>query len=376
MAQAYKSQNTVPLWTYLPFDYLVNHYQQLLMKLYFKFLKKYQKVIVHILVWTALFLLPYILALQGEDGGPRSELTRKILLLNSIMNILWAATFYLNTLIFVPRLLFQKKIFLFIIGNIIFFTGVVLFNRWLYGVLITEQPYSLFNGITFNALFFLFFVLIGTVFKSVSDRVSMERIAQEREKENLKTELSFLRSQISPHFLFNVLNNIVALVRLKSEELEPTIIKLSSLMQYMLYETDEDKVLLRSEVDYLRSYIDLQKLRFGDRLALNVDLNLKEDWHAIEPMLLIPFVENAFKHGTGLIKDPEIDISLQALNNRLTFRVKNKYIEKDNAKDKVSGIGLVNVQRRLQLLYGKKHSLNFDKTNDWFTVILELTFEP
>ncbi len=346
------------------------------MKLDFKFLKKYQKVVVHILVWTALFLLPYILALQVEDGGPRFELTRKILLLNSIMNILWAATFYLNTLIFVPRLLFRKKIFLFIIGNIIFFAGVVLFNRWLYGVLITEQPYSLFNGITFNALFFLFFALIGTVFKSVSDRVRMERIAQERESENLKTELSFLRSQISPHFLFNVLNNIVALVRLKSEELEPTIIKLSSLMQYMLYETDEDKVLLRSEVDYLQSYIDLQKLRFGDRLALNVDLKLKEDWHAIEPMLLIPFVENAFKHGTGLIKDPEIDISLQTSDNRLTFRVKNKYIEKDIAKDKVSGIGLANVQRRLQLLYGNNHSLHLDKSNDWFTVTLEITFEP
>ncbi|MCM4150454.1 GHKL domain-containing protein [Arenibacter sp. N53] len=346
------------------------------MKLDFTSLKKYQKVIVHILVWTALFFLPYILALQVEEGGPRSELTRRILHLNSIMNIFWATTFYLNTLVLVPRLLFQKKIFLFFLGNITFFAGILLLNRWLYGVLITEQPYSFFKGIVFNGLPFLFFVLIGTVFKSVSDRVRMERIAQERESENLKTELSFLRSQISPHFLFNVLNNIVALVRLKSEELEPTIIKLSSLMQYMLYDTDEDKVLLRSEVDYLQSYIDLQKLRFGDRLALVVDLKPKEDWHAIEPMLLIPFVENAFKHGTGLTKDPEINISLQTFNNRLIFRVKNKYLEKDKVKDKVSGIGLTNVQRRLQLLYGKNHSLAIDKTDDWFSVTLELTFEP
>ncbi len=203
----------------------------------------------------------------------------------------------------------------------------------------------------------------------------MDQIAKEKESENLKTELSFLRSQISPHFLFNVLNNIVALVRLKSKELEPTILKLSSLMQYMLYETDDEKVLLKSEADYLQSYIDLQKLRFGDRLTLNVDLALQEDWHAIEPMLLIPFVENAFKHGTGMVETPVIDISLQAIDNELTFIVKNKYIEEDRAKDKVSGIGLTNVKRRLQLLYGKNHKLTIDKTDGLFSITLQLTLE-
>jgi LytS/YehU family sensor histidine kinase len=204
----------------------------------------------------------------------------------------------------------------------------------------------------------------------------MDRIAKERQSENLKTELSFLRSQISPHFLFNVLNNIVALVRLKSDELEPTILKLSSLMQYMLYETDDEKVLLKSEADYLQSYIDLQKLRFGDRLKLNVNLGLKEDWHTIEPMLLISFVENAFKHGTGMIENPIIDISLQAVNNELAFIVKNKFIDDDQAKDQVSGIGLINVKRRLQLLYGKNHDLNIDSTDQWFIVTLKLAFEP
>tara|TARA_R110002012_G_scaffold263456_1_gene446313 strand:- start:155540 stop:156199 length:660 start_codon:yes stop_codon:yes gene_type:complete len=218
-------------------------------------------------------------------------------------------------------------------------------------------------------------VLIAIAFKTVSDKIKMDQIAKEKESENLKTELSFLRSQISPHFLFNVLNNIVALVRLKSKELEPTILKLSSLMQYMLYETDDEKVLLKSEADYLQSYIDLQKLRFGDRLTLNVDLALQEDWHAIEPMLLIPFVENAFKHGTGMVETPVIDISLQAIDNELTFIVKNKYIEEDRAKDKVSGIGLTNVKRRLQLLYGKNHKLTIDKTDGLFSITLQLTLE-
>lgn len=167
----------------------------------------------------------------------------------------------------------------------------------------------------------------------------------------------------------------MALVRLKSEELEPTILKLSSLMQYMLYETDEDKALLKSEVDYLRNYIDLQKLRFGKRLNVIFDVELIEDWHTIEPMLLIPFVENAFKHGTGMIENPAIDISLKAEKNTLFFTVKNKYIETDEAKDKVSGIGMSNVKRRLELLYGKEHVLKIDKTEDWFIVTLQLTFD-
>ncbi len=346
------------------------------MQLNFTSSKKQQRIALHVLVWAALFSLPYIFALQAEEGGPRSELVSKILYLNTVMNVFWALTFYLNTLVLIPRLLYKRKIGFFVVANIILLTGILFINQWLYSFLITEQPYSFSKAIIFNGVPFLFFVLIGITFKTVSDRIRMERVTKEHESENLKTELSFLRSQISPHFLFNVLNNMVALVRMKSEELEPTILKLSSLMQYMLYETDEEKVLLKSEVDYLRSYIDLQKLRFGDRLALNINLDLTEDWHAIEPMLLIPFVENAFKHGTGMIEDPVIDISLQALDNQLTFRVKNKYLEEDKAKDKVSGIGLANVQRRLELLYGKNHSLDIDTTDAWFTVTLKLAFEP
>lgn len=145
---------------------------------------------------------------------------------------------------------------------------------------------------------------------------------------------------------------MVALVRMKSEDLESTLLKLSSLVKYILYETDEEKVLLKSEPDYLRSYIDLQKQRIGDRLNLVTDLQPTEDWQAIEPILLIPFVENAFKHGTGLIPDPTIHISLKTSGNNLHFSVKNKYTLAEGTRDSGPGIGLANVKRRLELLYG------------------------
>lgn len=248
-------------------------------------------------------------------------------------------------------------------------------NRIVYDLLISEIPFFIHKALIFNGIPFLFVTIASIAFKASNDRIKNDQLAKEKERENLKTELSFLRSQISPHFLFNVLNNLVAMVRLNNQELEPTILKLSSLLQYMLYETDDEKVLLKSEVDYLKSYIDLQKLRFGDRLNLTVNLDLNEGWHVIEPMLLIPFVENAFKHGTGMIENPTIDISLEILDNELMFSVKNKYFQDDKTKDKVSGIGLSNVKRRLELLYGDNYDIDISKSQDWFSVNLKLKLE-
>jgi len=361
---------------YQRFEYLGQNEQPNSMQLNLTFFKKYQAIVLHVLVWAFVFSLPYIFSLQWDEGRMPTEFARKILVLNIVMNLFWVATFYLNTLFFIPRVLYRKSVFIYVVANVALLVGILLVNRLVFDALLFEYPYSINKALLHNAVPFLFFVLIAIAFKTVSDRIKWERVVKEKESENLKTELSFLRSQISPHFLFNVLNNIVALVRLKSEELEPTILKLSSLMQYMLYETDDDKVLLKSEADYLQSYIDLQQLRFGDRLDINVNLGLKEDWHAIEPMLLIPFVENAFKHGTGMIENPIIDINLEASDNQLKFSVRNKYISADKAKDKVSGIGLTNVKRRLELLYGKNHDLKIDTSDGWFSVTLQLTFEP
>ena len=147
----------------------------------------------------------------------------------------------------------------------------------------------------------------------------------EKETENLKTELSFLRSQVSPHFMFNVLNNMVALARKQSDALEPSLIKLSSLLRYMLYETDEEKVLVEREIEYLNNYIDLQKQRFGKNIRITTSFDEREKGYTIEPMLLIPFVENAFKHGTGIITDACIDIHLLVHNGKLVFTVRNRY---------------------------------------------------
>ena len=140
----------------------------------------------------------------------------------------------------------------------------------------------------------------------------------------------------------------------------------------MLYESDEASVTLFRETEYVNSYIELQKIRHATTLSIHVDMD-PGDGQLIEPMLLIPFIENAFKHGTGTIDHPVIDISLKISEGLIDFRVKNKYnASSSEIKDRTSGIGLANVIRRLNLLYGQKHILTINKENGWFAVSLQI----
>jgi LytS/YehU family sensor histidine kinase len=175
--------------------------------------------------------------------------------------------------------------------------------------------------------------------------------------------------------MFNVLNNLVALARLKSNQIEPSLIKLSHLMRYMLYDSDQETISLEKELEYLKSYIDLQHLRFGDDVKVNLVTEGQISGRMIEPMLLIPFVENAFKHGMGMIKDPFIDIHLKVNNTGLEFAVSNKTCTEPEVKDKNSGIGLNNVKRRLELLYKDHYELNTGKSGNIYTAALKIIWK-
>jgi sensor histidine kinase YesM len=207
----------------------------------------------------------------------------------------------------------------------------------------------------------------------MQDRSSFETALKEQENEKLKSELSFLRSQVSPHFMFNVLNSLASLARKKSDKLESAIIQLSQLMRYSLYHT-EKKVSLEQEADYLNNYIELQKLRFGSSINMHFHVDIERKDLMIEPMLLVPFVENAFKHGVGLIHEPVIIILLEATAYRISFTVRNRFNPSgDEMKDESSGIGLQNVRRRLDLLYKDLYTLEIYQTDDnWFITELKI----
>ncbi len=206
---------------------------------------------------------------------------------------------------------------------------------------------------------YIFIIGISLSYRIVRDSSRREKLRKEKENETLKTELTFLRSQVSPHFMFNVLNTLVSMARKKSDMMEPSLIKLSNLMRYMLYESNDEKISLEQEIQYLKSYIDLQLLRFGDDLILEMDIERNVEGFEIEPMLLIAFVENAFKHGVGMVENPFINITLRVdpQTSWLTFLVENSISPVESSKDRSSGIGLNNMRRRLELLYTDRYKL-------------------
>ena len=339
--------------------------------------KKWVTFLLHTAAWVLLFSLPYLLRPSLNENKPASQAQEPVLvhLRYVINNLIYIGFFYLNTGLLIPQFIYKRKYNQYaaiLIGGFV----TILFATWLTSFLLLGrgQPYFNLRGhILFNFFFFLFILAGSTAYRMIKDRARADRIGREKENENLKTELSLLRSQASPHFMFNVLNNMVALARKKSDLLEPSLLKFSSLMRYMLYDADEEKVGLEKEIDYLQSYIDLQKQRFGKNVQVLVDMQNTNDSYSIEPMLLIPFVENAFKHGTGLIEGAMIKVRLRVENNKLDFMVQNKYDPSSTeTKDKTSGIGLANVKRRLNLLYGRNHRLLITQQDNWFTVSLQL----
>lgn len=331
----------------------------------------------HILAWLLIFLLPLLAPSNSQQQGAANW---SHLLFNKVHIAFTSASialFYLNAYFFVPRYFYRKKPWQYIFVQLISFVAFLVLITYFFQMDKNHYGLAFHKESFYLAIPFVFLWAMSTLFRFASDKVKTDQLLKEKENENLKTELSFLRSQVSPHFLFNVLNNMVALARLKSDRLEPSLIKLSGLMRYMLYESDEEKVPLSKEIEYVTSYIDLQRLRFGKEMVIHVDLEGAQGaYHLIEPMLLIPFIENAFKHGAGLIENPEIDISLKLVGDDLEFIVKNKFNgESKEIKDKTSGIGLANVMRRLNLLYDKRHSLAIHKDNGWFIVTLQLNLQ-
>ncbi|MEP6844971.1 MAG: histidine kinase [Panacibacter sp.] len=335
--------------------------------------KGWVTIALHVLIWLMVFLIPYIFSADVKsDSHEKDNDQNMFLYLNTALNFCWVALFYFNAGVLIPRFIYKRKIALYVLALLGMFAIVVLFDKILFTLLSIPRVFSIYHSVEHNFIAFAFTVAVSGAYKAITDKTKADIWISQKQSEHFKTELSFLRSQVSPHFLFNVLNNITALARLKSDDLEPTVMKLSSLMRYMLYETDEEKVVIKNEAEYLQDYIDLQKQRFGDELTLLVLFDLKEEWHAIEPMLLIPFVENAFKHGGGLIQHPEIFIRLEVDNSELQYTVKNKFEESETTKDKASGIGLTNVKRRLELLYPDKHKLTIDKKDRWFIIDLHI----
>lgn len=269
---------------------------------------------------------------------------------------------YVNLLIFVPYF-FQKKKYSFYILLLLAVTAIVYlplrfliedgFYKWLGGTGLSYTNKVFW--ITDSSLYLLRLFLYGIAYYLIWRWLQTEKEKEELKTQNLRTELSFLKSQINPHFLFNTLSNLYSLAYKKSDKTADAILKLSEMMRYMLHESNKPQVPVEQEVRYLFNFIELQKLRSEKPCYISFSMNESFKDKNIPPLLLIPFVENIFKHGE--INDPKnpVQIELNIKKEKLEFYVRNKIRVQE--KDVSSGIGLQNISRRLELLSPGRHQL-------------------
>lgn len=234
---------------------------------------------------------------------------------------------------------------------------------------------SSWRKMQFNVLLIFLFTMGSSITYFFSKNwIANELIRKQLQANQLSTEIKFLKSQINPHFLFNTLNNLFSMAQGKgNDELADGISKLSEMMRYMLYESNEEQVSLKDEIEYLQNSITLNKLRYADDEA-KVELKYPENIEDlfVAPMLFIPFVENAFKHGVLIGKSSAINISILTTDKHLTFICENNNYGFVKKMDNTGGIGLENVKRRLELVYPDRHELLIKNEENKYAVTLKI----
>ncbi|WP_236010736.1 sensor histidine kinase [Flavobacterium chungangense] len=234
-----------------------------------------------------------------------------------------------------------------------------------------KQPLFFKIGPSF---FYLLITAISTIIRTLTEFYQNQQNKLIAETHRTNTELNYLRKQTNPHFLFNSLNSIYSLAHKKSDLVPDAIVTLSELMRYMLYETDNKTVALEKEINYIQNYIELQKLRLNNIEAIVINVHGDTKNKFIEPLLLISFIENAFKYGTDYKGAAHVKIKIFILENNLDFWVENT-IESYEKDPENSGIGLVNIKSRLDLLYPNAHELTIKEDKQYYHVHLHLKLD-
>ena len=330
------------------------------------------KILIHVFFWIYIInqaLFPYYIQ-SVKEGSYYKDII--------IYVFVGLITFY-PIYFSLPFLFSRKNKFFSILLGLLLLT-ILVFSRvglefvfWKYIVPMKDgKPIIVDNPWVFNSVRL---VIINTIYavliRLAIDWYEAQKLKAELINRNQASELAMLRSQVNPHFLFNTLNNIYSLVYKKSDDAPEAVMKLSSIMRYMLFDATSDQVLLEKEIEYLKSFIELQKLRLRQQDFVEINIHGVANGKTIAPMLLIPFVENAFKHGNKNVPNPGIRINLFIEPQQIRFIVTNHLRNStDAAGDPSGGIGMHNIQRRLDLLYPGKHSLVITEDQDIFTVKL------
>ena len=359
-------------------------------------MKKIKFYSLHAILWLLLFLLNYFFF--GKPGF-NIDFT-----FNLKIWLIYLVLFYVNYSLLIPYFLFFKRYILYVVLLLVLVSGLFFIKFEIDNNLFAEiskkertlfMPPRSFDGSLsqmnparippplFDKMLTVRLVIpgISQLFMIVLASISLrfiqkwqddEKMKSEIEKEKISTELSYLKQQINPHFLFNAINSIYSLSLLKKPSTSDAILKLSSIIRYMLYETDKKFVTLNNEIQVIKDYIELQKLRLTEKVKLTFRVTGNTEPYSIIPLLLIPLIENAFKHGVDNVNNSFIDINIEIENGSLNLIIKNTIVSKPEKNANESGIGIKNIIRRLELLYPQAFFFNAVPNDDCFLVLLKL----
>jgi two-component system LytT family sensor kinase len=350
------------------------------------------KIMLHLAFWAVVIILPWFMISGNLEQPGFFEGRYYLRLLNG------GVLFYFTYFFLVPRLYLNNKRLYFYL-SVTFAIGILfgtteLISNWLFPDDLLRQHMDLirekvaaeglkFNGPSpsmryLNSIFASILIAALAMGLRITEAYSeKEKQNRELEKEKLAADLGLLKNQVSPHFFFNTLNNIYALIESGSTDAGTAVLKLSKMMRYVLHDSEENKVSLEQEMAFMNHYIDLMRLRLSEKVRISVDFRPHSGDIRIPSLLFISFIENAFKHGVSYREPSFIEIGLKTSASELAFScINSRFTENDHTSAESSGIGLENVKKRLNLLFPDNHVLDITENPASFSVLLTIKLNP
>lgn len=338
---------------------------------------KRMKWLIYAILWIVLLAFPFFISGRNTGSVGWFGYLRFLTMLSGI-----AIVFYVNYLYLVKRFLFSRQIWQYIVVNLLLFTALTIITHFIMGIIMQEEnmrpPHHSEEGffirfVLFDYVKFLFIAALSVALKMTNSWYKAEAERKDLEKTRSEAELQNLKSQLNPHFLFNTLNNIYSLIAINQDRAQEAIHELSRLLRYMLYDSSYQFVTLEKDLDFVCNYIELMRIRLPEHAELRTDIQRQSPDIRIAPLLFISIIENAFKHGVSNNKPCFIDIRIVAEQKQIRCSIRNSYFPKDEQDKSGSGIGIVNLQKRLELLYPDTHEFVCEHNGDVFRSELLIT---
>lgn len=333
--------------------------------------------IIHIAAWGILIGLPFFFT-----GRETQEVTVQSYIRFVIVPLSFMLVFYVNYFLLVKQFLFSKHGWKFFLSNVLLIVATIVLVHLLMHMLPPpefhhprqEKELKEIIGFFFgNAVLYGLVAGLSVAIKMTSGWYQVESARRELEKSRAEAELQNLKSQLNPHFLFNTLNNIYSLISFSPERAQEAVHDLSRLLRYVLYESSQQLVLLEKELDFIRNYVELMRIRLPENVELKTEISAVSPDAEIAPLLFISLIENAFKHGVSNNKSSYIHLDIHQTGDLVVCYLRNSYFPKDAEQDKSgSGIGISNLRKRLALLYPNRHIFSSGIEGDSYYSMLEL----